>query len=133
MPDRISPVQRSALMSRVKQVNTSPELIVRKALFKAGFRYRVHVRALPGKPDIVLPKYRTVVFVHGCFWHGHDCRKGKLPATNVEQWQAKIQANIERDARTIDRLKGLGWTVEVLWECSLTDVTALVERLHRRA
>jgi DNA mismatch endonuclease (patch repair protein) len=120
-------------MGRVKQANTSPEIAVRKELFKAGFRYRLHVRKLPGTPDIVLPKYRTVIFVNGCFWHGHDCRKGKLPATNVDKWQAKIERNMVRDSQSIKLLEKSGWTVEVLWECSLGQVGDLMERLRCRS
>lgn len=119
-------------MGRVRQANTHPEMIVRKAIFRAGFRYRLHVSTLPGKPDIVLPRYRTIVFVHGCFWHGHDCRKGKLPATNVAKWEAKIERNVERDAQAVMKLESLGWSVEVIWECSLNEVEALVERLRQR-
>lgn len=129
MVDKLDSRQRSALMSRVKQKNTRPEMTVRAALFKAGFRYRLHVRKLPGNPDIVLSKYRTAIFVHGCFWHGHHCRKGKLPATNSEKWQVKIAKNIERDTRAITLLEDAGWTVDILWECSLVEVTALIERL----
>ena len=86
-------------MSQIRSKNTKPEMIVRKWLFARGFRYRLHVAELPGKPDIVLPKYRTIIFVHGCFWHSHDCKRGKRPATNTAFWDTKLMRNVERDAR----------------------------------
>jgi len=106
-------------MSKVASKNTRPEMIVRRALYAAGIRFRIHRRDLPGTPDIVLPKYRTVVFVHGCFWHGHHCRRGRRPSSNVAFWSDKLDRNIERDHRHRDELKELGWTVETVWECDL--------------
>ena len=111
---------RSYNMSRIKGKNTKPEEIVRKYLFSKGFRYRKNDKKLPGTPDIVLPKYKTVIFVNGCFWHGHkDCRYFVIPKTNTDFWLNKINTNIERDKRKQEALKELGWNVVVVWECEL--------------
>lgn len=111
---------RSYNMSRIKGTNTKPEEIVRKYLFSKGFRYRKNDKRLPGTPDIVLPKYKTVIFVNGCFWHGHkDCRYFVIPKTNTDFWLNKINTNIERDKRKQEALKELGWSVIVVWECEL--------------
>lgn len=111
---------RSYNMSRIKGKNTKPEEIVRKYLFSQGFRYRKNDKKLPGTPDIVLPKYKTVIFVNGCFWHGHkDCRYFVVPKTNTDFWLNKINTNIERDKRKQEALKELGWNVIVVWECEL--------------
>lgn len=111
---------RSYNMSRIKGKNTKPEEIVRKYLFSKGFRYRKNDKRLPGTPDIVLPKYKTVIFVNGCFWHGHkDCRYFVVPKTNTDFWLNKINDNIERDKRKQEALKELGWNVIVVWECEL--------------
>lgn len=107
-------------MSRIKGKNTKPEILLRKELFKRGFRYKIHDEKLPGKPDIVLPKYRTVIFVHGCFWHGHDgCRYYTVPKTRTEWWQIKISGNIARDEKVIYDIERLGWKVLTVWECML--------------
>lgn len=107
-------------MSQIKGKNTKPEMIVRKYLFSKGFRYRVNVSSLPGKPDIVLPKYKTVIFVNGCFWHGHQgCKYFVLPKTRTDWWKAKIQRNIDRDAAERDQLRSMGWRTMVVWECKL--------------
>jgi DNA mismatch endonuclease (patch repair protein) len=107
-------------MSSVRNKNTKPEVLVRKALFSKGFRYRLNDKNLPGSPDIVLSKYRTVVFVHGCYWHGHtDCKKQISPQTNKSFWNAKIEQNKLRDARVQKELKADGWNVIVVWECQL--------------
>lgn len=111
--------KRSTIMAKVGQKNTKPELIVRKFLFSKGLRYRINVKHLPGSPDIVLPKYKTVVFVHGCFWHGHSCRKGRLPQTNIDFWSTKIRMNKERDDRIITELRQKGWNVLVIWQCEI--------------
>jgi DNA mismatch endonuclease (patch repair protein) len=116
-------------MARVKNKNTAPELLVRRALHKRGYRFRLHRRDLPGNPDIVLPRYRTVIFVHGCFWHGHDCARGKRPATRTEFWDEKLDRNIERDRLNQAALKLLGWTVIVIWECDLRDSSLLDDKL----
>ena len=119
MADVHTPEIRSKNMRAVRSGNTRPELIVRKGLHAAGFRFRLHGAALRGKPDIVLPKYRTVIFVHGCFWHQHDCRYFKVPRTRPEFWIAKIGANRERDRRDTATLTASGWHVIVIWECAV--------------
>ncbi len=106
-------------MSHIRGTNTKPEETVRKCLFANGFRYRKNVRQLPGKPDIVLPKYRTVIFVNGCFWHKHDCPRFVWPATNEEYWKPKIERNVERDIASHEALSQMGWNVIVVWECEL--------------
>ena len=120
MADVHSKETRSYNMSRIKGKNTKPEILVRKFLFSKGFRYRVNVKSLPGKPDIVLPKYKTVIFIHGCFWHGHEgCRYFVVPKTRTEWWLEKISSNIERDKKVLEFLKAKDWKVIVLYECSL--------------
>lgn len=120
MADKVSIKQRHYIMSRVRSINTRPEIKLRKALFEKGFRYRVNVKTLPGKPDIVLPKYRTAIFVNGCFWHGHSgCKYYTVPETNVEFWVEKVRKNKERDAVNVQRLESLSWSVVTIWECEL--------------
>lgn len=106
-------------MAGIKGKNTRPEIAVRKALHAAGYRFRLHRKDLPGKPDIVLPKYRTVIFVHGCFWHGHMCKNFKWPKTRPEFWREKIEGNVERDKRAVALLNNLGWNIVVVWECEV--------------
>lgn len=107
-------------MSKIKSKNTRPEILVRKFLFSKGFRFRIADKRLPGKPDIVLPKYRTSIFINGCFWHGHEnCKYAKLPTSNVEFWNSKISGNIERDSRNNAELEKLGWRVITIWQCQL--------------
>ncbi len=119
-------------MSSVKSQDTKPEIIVRKYLFGNGFRFRKNVSAMPGKPDIVLPKYKAVVFVHGCFWHGHKgCRHADLPKSNLEYWKSKIEKNIDRDAKNVDLLVNAGWKVIVLWECYIKDKKSLTLYLEK--
>jgi len=133
MADRVSPQIRSRMMSAVRNRNTAPELQVRSILHRSGFRFRLHARNLPGRPDIVLPIYRTVVFVHGCFWHGHDCPRGKRPLTNIKFWSAKIERNVARHRDVAAELARLGWTVVVVWECRLSvDLRPLLNFLRRR-
>lgn len=118
--DIFSPQKRSWNMSRIRSSDTTPELVVRSFLFRHGFRFRLHVKNLPGHPDIVLPKYRTVVEVRGCFWHRHPrCRQAATPSTNVEFWQEKFRQNVDRDRNTEKQLKELGWNLIVVWECEL--------------
>lgn len=117
--DKLTPQQRSLLMSKVKSKNTKIELVVRRFLFAKGFRYRVNVKTLPGTPDIVLKNYRTVIFVNGCFWHGHDCSIYKTPTTRVEFWLNKIERNRDRDEKVRNQLRHLGWRTMVIWECQL--------------
>lgn len=121
-------------MSRVRNRGTTAERYVRRAVWSAGFRYRLNVRKLPGTPDLVLRRHRTVVLVQGCFWHGHSCRKGqRRPATNAEFWNHKLDGNIARDAMNRAKLRELGWTVFVVWECRLAeDTSALLVHLQNR-
>jgi DNA mismatch endonuclease (patch repair protein) len=131
MTDVYSPEKRSAVMARVKGKNTSPELAVRKALTGLGARYRLHRKDLPGKPDIVLPGRRLAIFVHGCFWHGHDCARGaRVPQANRDYWVAKVARNQARDQRNRADLATAGWRVETVWECELKDAPALRARLE---
>ena|SRR5271157_871644 len=110
--------KRSQIMANVKSRNTKPEMVVRKLLFSMGYRYRINYSRLPGKPDIVLPKYHSAIFVHGCFWHHHKgCSKSKYPSTNHEFWVRKIVSNVKRDRKNIASLERLGWKVLVIWEC----------------
>ena len=119
MADNHTKEIRSMNMSHIRSTNSKPEEIVRKYLFSKGFRYRKNVRALPGCPDIVLPKYRTVIFVNGCFWHKHDCPRFVWPSSNQEYWQPKILRNVERDQINRQELQTLGWKVITVWECEL--------------
>ena len=128
LADTVSRSKRSAIMAAVPNRNTQPEKLVRSCLFRAGFRYRLHVRGLPGSPDIVLPRYRAVVFVHGCFWHGHGCNRAKLPNTNVTYWKQKIQRNGERDRKHREALENIDWRVFTIWTCTLR--TDLAETVH---
>ena len=121
MADTLTPQGRSERMSRIRGKDTGPEMALRRALHAMGLRYRLHVRDLPGRPDLVFPSRKAVVFVHGCFWHQHDgCSIANVPKSNVTYWQAKFMANRARDARTTRRLRALGWRVIVVWECGLT-------------
>ncbi len=137
MVDTISKEHRSWNMSQIRSKDTKPELIVRSMLHRRGFRFRLHRKDLPGKPDIVLPKYKTVIFVHGCFWHGHNqCKDFVIPKTNTKWWVAKIKRNKLVDARNIASLKKSGWKVKVIYECQLTKkkiektFNELVKNLH---
>ena len=118
--DHLTPTRRRWNMSRIKSKNTTPEMRVRSMLHRAGYRFRLHVEHLPGKPDIVLPKYKTVIFVHGCFWHRHEgCSRATMPSTNQEYWKKKFKSNVERDKREQAELKKAGWRVIVVWECEI--------------
>lgn len=119
MSDNHSPEVRSYNMSRIRSTGTKPEEQVRKYLFSKGFRYRKNSRSLPGTPDIVLPKYKTVIFVHGCFWHKHNCDRFKWPASNEDYWRSKLTKNAERDDSNKQKLQEQGWKVLVVWECEL--------------
>ena len=131
MVDSIDQATRSALMARIRGKNTRPELIVRKLVFAAGYRYRLHVRALPGAPDLVFPGRKKVIFVHGCFWHLHDnCSLARMPKSRVEFWSNKLNGNKARDARSYDTLRHAGWQVHVVWECELGNLTALEDNLR---
>lgn len=119
MADPLSPLERSIRMSLIRSKDTKPELAVRKAVWAAGFRYRLHGKGLPGKPDLVFPALRTVVFVHGCYWHGHSCQKGRIPKQNSAFWRDKFAANKARDQKNARSLRRAGWSVVTVWECSL--------------
>ena len=130
MTDVFSPEKRSAVMRRVKGRDTSPEMKVRKLLTRLGARYRLHRKDLPGKPDIVLPGRRLAIFVHGCFWHGHDCARGaRVPKQNRDYWLGKVARNVARDAASREALAAAGWRVETIWECHMKDEAALTDRL----
>lgn len=135
MADVVTPAKRSEMMAGIGSKNTKPEIAVRKILHAAGFRYRLHRRDLPGKPDVVLPKFKTVIFVNGCYWHGHeDCDLFRPPKTRTDFWMGKISGNKERDRRKTDELIKLGWNVIVIWECALKgkgrlDIACLSELL----
>jgi len=120
LADIWSKEKRSAVMANIRGKNTKPEILLRSYLFKSGFRFRIHPKELPGKPDIVLPKYKTAIFVHGCFWHYHQgCREGRVPNTNSKFWLDKLSKNVERDAKSEKLLKSLGWKVIIIWECDI--------------
>lgn len=133
-----SPEQRSFNMSRIRGKDSCPEMMVRRCLWSNGYRYRLHSKDLPGKPDIVLPKYKAVIFVHGCFWHRHDCKATATPSTNQEFWLKKFADTITRDKRNTQKLFDCGWRVAIVWECvlrgkkELPDIiaTELVDWLH---
>ena len=126
MTDTFTPEKRSSVMGRIKGRDTKPEKIVRSLLHRMGYRFRLQRRDLPGRPDIVLPKYQTVIFVHGCFWHGHrGCGRAKRPISNTDFWNTKIDRNIERDAETQAALRAAGWRVLTLWQCKMKDTEAL--------
>lgn len=117
--DPFSKAQRSYVMARVKSKDTSPELLVRKKLHSIGLRYKLHDSELPGKPDLVFPKYQAVIFIHGCFWHGHDCGRTNLPKTNSEYWRKKIERNKKNDGNHIRKLRSSDWRIMVVWECAV--------------
>jgi DNA mismatch endonuclease, patch repair protein len=133
MVDVVDSATRSRMMSGIRGRDTKPEVLIRSLLQRRGFRFRLDVRELPGRPDIVLPRYRAVVLVHGCFWHGHNCPLFKWPSTRPEFWRAKIDRNRTNDARALAALTAQGWRVAVIWECALRgasqDPQAVVERL----
>jgi DNA mismatch endonuclease (patch repair protein) len=129
--DTRSPEQRSYIMASVGTKNTGPELLLRRLLHKAGYRYRLHPKALPGKPDIAFPARRKAIFVHGCFWHGHGCSKGQPPKSRIDYWRPKLEQNKERDERHISELAKLGWSSIVVWQCELRDLDAAVARVRK--
>ena len=130
MTGHVSPEQRSRIMSRVRSKDTLPELRVRSQMHRAGYRYRLHVSEMPGKPDIVMPRHRTVVFVNGCFWHQHPgCRRASTPTTNADFWQRKLERNVARDKNNHTALRRDGWTVRIVWECQTRDNLVLMDTL----
>ena len=129
MADILTPLERSVLMGRIRGMDTKPELFVRRALHALGYRFRVHVRSLPGTPDVVFSRRRKAVFVHGCFWHRHGCRKTYTPKSRKRFWQAKFAANVARDRRAQERLTRDGWRIFVAWECEIEADDALLDRM----
>jgi DNA mismatch endonuclease (patch repair protein) len=130
--DRVSKEVRSRNMSHIRSKDTMPEMIVRRIVHAAGFRYRLHARNLPGHPDLVFPRLRKVIFVHGCFWHRHRCKNGQaIPTTRTAFWEAKFEANVTRDKEVLRQLRGAGWDVMVVWECTTRkrDLSGLRNRL----
>ena len=128
--DKLSARERSRLMARVRNRDTAPELQLRRLLHGPGYRFRLHRADLPGTPDIVLPKFRTTIFVHGCFWHGHHCPRGARPGTNVDFWKAKLARNRQRDQDVEDSLEREGWAVLTVWECELRTPGPLLSRIQ---
>lgn len=132
--DKISKERRSANMSKIRNADTKPELVVRRSLHALGFRYRLHVKELPGKPDLVFPARKSVIFVHGCFWHQHsseECADGRLPKSRLDYWIPKLARNIDRDSANIAELQSMGWRVAVVWECETANATRVVKRLRK--
>lgn len=129
--DTLTPAQRSERMSRVRGRDTKPEMVVRRLLHARGYRYRLHARDLPGRPDLVFPARRKVIFVHGCFWHRHEgCALARMPKSRLDFWQAKLEGNRERDQRKLRDLAARGWRAMVVWECELRDLPGLAVRLE---
>ncbi|MEP3049580.1 MAG: very short patch repair endonuclease [Roseibium sp.] len=128
--DRIPPEKRRALMSKIKGVNTAPEMIVRRLVFSKGYRYRLHRKNLPGRPDLVFPSRKSVIFVHGCFWHQHTrCNKATTPKTRTAFWTKKLSRNVERDIEIVKALTSLGWRVLTIWECETKEPERLTGRI----
>lgn len=131
MVDTRTPEQRSRIMRSVGTKNTGPEIVVRRLLHAEGYRFSLHRRDLPGSPDIVLPKHSKIVFVHGCFWHGHGCAKGQLPKSRTDYWDQKIEANKARDEKRLAALRRMGWSVKVVWQCQTKNPDRLQAKLRR--
>lgn len=131
MVDTLTPAARSQRMSRIRGKHTAPELFVRRLVHALGYRFRLHRKGMPGSPDLVFPGRKKIVFVHGCYWHGHECKWGKLPKSNVEFWQDKVLKNRARDARNVADLQMSGWAVYVVWQCETKDAGALEKTLKR--
>lgn len=129
MADTRSIPQRRRIMQAVGTKDTGPERLVRRLLHAAGYRYRIHLKGLPGTPDIVFPGRNKAIFVHGCFWHGHGCSKGRAPKSKLDYWGPKLAANRARDQRNLDALRSLGWATEVIWQCETKDPGAVLTRL----
>lgn len=129
--DIVSKEQRSRMMAAVRQRDTPAEIRVRQVAHSLGLRFRLNVRSLPGSPDIVFPKHRKVIFVHGCYWHRHECKKATMPSSRIDFWKAKFEANILRDRRAIRELRKLGWKVLVVWECQTNDIDRLMKTIEK--
>lgn len=129
--DRVSPSVRSKIMAAVKTSNTAPELAIRRALHRLGFRYSLHASDLPGRPDLVFRSRSKIVFVHGCFWHGHKCSKGRLPKSRLDYWLPKIAANKARDRRVAADLRRSGWSVLTVWQCQTRNLNKIVDKVAR--
>lgn len=127
MADVLTAEQRQLNMSRIRARDTKPEMLIRRGLHARGLRYRLHDRSLPGRPDLVFPKFHTAVFVHGCFWHAHGCALSKLPATRQDFWKKKLEGNAARDRKAIEGLQAAGWRVLVIWECALRGPGRLID------
>ena len=133
--DHLTPAGRSRVMSRIPSLNTRPELVVRKYLHSLGYRFRLHRKDLPGRPDIVLPRHKVAIWIHGCFWHSHHCQAGKLPQTNIDYWHPKLARNVSRDMSNRRKLARMGWMNFVFWECQIScshKFSRRVELLKRR-
>ena len=131
MADTLTPAQRSRCMAAIRSKNTGPEMLVRRLVHRLGYRYRLHVRGLPGTPDMVLPRHRKIIEVRGCFWHGHHCGAFTLPATRRKFWKAKFERNLQRDRLNLRRLRRAGWRVLVLWECEVNREGKLLSKISR--
>ncbi len=130
-PDVFSPEQRSEIMAKVRSQDTKPEVLVRSLIHRMGFRFRLHNKHLPGNPDIVLPRHKKIVFVHGCFWHQHEgCPHAARPASNIAYWNKKLDGNVRRDKANLEKLAALGWSVLVIWECETRNREQLILRLQ---
>ncbi|MEL6915880.1 MAG: DNA mismatch endonuclease Vsr [Pseudomonadota bacterium] len=128
--DTRSPEQRRRIMQAVKSKETGPELVVRRLLHAMGYRFRLHRKDLPGRPDIVLPRHKKVIFVHGCFWHHHGCPKGQLPKSRLDYWAPKLKENVKRDRTKMEQLESFGWHVLIVWQCETKDVASLTVRIQ---
>lgn len=132
MADNLTKEQRKRNMTAIKSRHTKPEMIVRSLLHRLGFRFRLHYQKLPGKPDIVLPKHKKIILVHGCFWHMHDCKRGNVtPKTNIEYWQNKRFRNVERDKENLSLYKSSGWKTLTIWECEVKDLTSIENKIRK--
>ena len=132
MTDTFTKSERSEIMSRISSKHTSPEIVVRKALYRLGFRYRLHDKKLPGRPDIVIKQAKTAIFVNGCFWHQHKgCKRRSVPKSNLKYWKGKLKANVERQRADIKELKRLGWKIFIVWECEAKREVVLVKEVNK--
>jgi DNA mismatch endonuclease (patch repair protein) len=131
MSDQFTPEQRSWIMRQVRSKNTRPELLVRSLTHRMGYRFRIHRKDLPGCPDIVFPKHQKIIFVNGCFWHGHSCKRAQLPVSRQDYWSKKIEKTKDRDRKHLEELRKLGWRILTIWECQLKDIDRLQQQILR--